>query len=199
MHTYEIYDDILSLTESARIYKTFVDESFPWYFSDANATVSGNATAKDGDENTKESMQFVHLFNINDGTPNSGYTDMTDFILSRFLNHTGLKLKKLLKVKANFQAQCLAFSDDNYNTPHIDAFGPHYVLLYYVNDSDGDTRIWTRKIGEEKTQYQAIAKVTPKAGRFLLFNGEHYHCGAHPSKSDKRILINFNFELDETV
>lgn len=198
LKTYQIYDDVLSLIEAAKIYKTFVDESFPWYFSEANATVSGNATVVDGDENTKEFLQFVHLFNINDGSPNSGYCEMTDFLLQKFLEHTGLKLKKLLKVKANFQTQAIDFQKHNYNTPHIDAFGPHWVLLYYANDSDGDTRVWTRKVGEEKTTYTEIASVTPKSGRFLLFNGEHYHCGAHPAISQKRIVINYNLELDES-
>ena len=196
INTYKVYDNILSLPEEGKIYHTFIDESFPWFFSEANSTVSGNAQEVDGDQNTKESMQFVHLFNINDGSSNSGYSNMTDWILNKFLEHTGFKLKKLWKVKANFQAQVLDFDHSKYNTPHIDRFGPHWVLLYYPNDSDGDTRIWTRKFGEGKTTYNDIASVTPKTGRFLLFKGEHYHCGAHPKDTQKRIVINYNLDLD---
>lgn len=196
MDEVKIYDDIFDTEEIDRIRCAFVDECFPWYYNDDNSTVSGNATEVDGDEFTKEYIQFVHLFNLKDGTPNSSYIDISDYILNTFLSKTGIKLNKLLKVKANFQPQHLEFESDLYNTPHVDDLPPHYVLLYYVNDSDGDTRIWTRQIGHPKTEYRLLQSVTPKAGRFCLFDGKHYHCGAHPKINKNRIVLNYNLYLE---
>jgi len=192
----KIYDSVLSQTNVDKIYQTFVYEHFPWYYANDNTTVGGNSTEIDGDEFTKEYIQFIHLFNLRDGTPNSGYVEMTNFILDSFLSKTNIKLKKLLKVKANFQTQNLLFDENSYNTPHVDDVTPHYVLLYYPHDSDGDTRIWSRKIGHPKTKYEILEKVSPTAGRFCLFNGDHYHCGAHPRISQKRIVINFNLDIE---
>jgi hypothetical protein len=196
MDNVRLHDDIFSEEEIQKIYDAFVDECFPWYFNDDNSTVSGNATEVDGDEYTKEYIQFVHLFNLKDGTPNSSYVDLSDHILNTFLSKTKIKLHKLLKVKANFQPQDKDFDEIYYNTPHVDDMPPHWVLLYYINDSDGDTRVWTREIGHPKTEYQLLQKVTPKAGRFCLFNGKHYHCGAHPKLNDKRLVLNYNLYLE---
>jgi hypothetical protein len=196
MNDIKVYDDIFGIEETRKIYQAFVDNSFPWYYNDNNSTVSGNAKDIDGDDFTKEYIQFVHLFNLNDGTPNSSYVDMSDYILNSFLSKTGIKLKKLLKVKANFQPQQTEFFENFYNTPHVDDMSPHFVLLYYVYDSYGDTRVWTREIRQPNTEYKLIEKIIPKAGRFCLFNGKHYHCGAHPRLNEKRIVLNYNLHLE---
>ena len=39
---------------------------------------------------------------------------------------------------------------DDVDSPHVDLIVPHFVMLYYVNDSDGDTLIYN-----EKTKFAA--------------------------------------------
>ena len=50
---------------------------------------------------------------------------------------------------------------------------------------------------DNEEEYNVIASVEPKAGRFLLFNGRHYHAGANPVQHEKRLVINFNFVLEQ--
>ena len=42
------------------------------------------------------------------------------------------------------------------------------------------------------THVTAFAKITPKAGRFLYFDGNIPHCASRPVESLKRLVININ-------
>jgi len=89
---------------------------------------------------------------------------------------------------------------------HIDFYEPHYTMLYYVNDTDGDTIFSTIHESEvehienefEKFNYvnkktQIRERVSPKQGRCVLFDGLIYHASSTPTKNE-RFVINFNFE-----
>ena len=70
--------------------------------------------------------------------------------------------------------------------PHIDLNSPHWVCLYYINDSDGDTVFFK---DDMKTE---IKRVPPKKGRIAFFDGSIYHAGT-PSETNSRAVVNFNF------
>jgi hypothetical protein len=191
----EEYTDILTFREIDKIYLTLISDTFPW-FSIGGKTVNEFWHAAEKDELTKEYLQLVHQFNLIDGTPNSDYTGMTDHILNRFLEATGYKLKKLGKVKANFQPRVETFGENCYNTPHVDSADSHYVLLYYPHTTDGKTRIFNKTEQDKRIKYDIIKETSPEAGKFLFFNGSYFHAGAHPMTSENRIVINFNFEIE---
>ena len=64
---------------------------------------------------------------------------------------------------------------------------PHYTGIYYVNDCDGDTFLFDGT--------KEIAKISPKKGRIVIFDGKTLHAGSHPYNSDFRMVINFNFKV----
>jgi hypothetical protein len=72
------------------------------------------------------------------------------------------------------------------NNIHTDLEDPHWVCLYYVTDSDGDTILYE---DDEKTE---IKRVTPKKGRIVFFDGSIKHCSSHPTQTH-RAVINFDF------
>ena len=84
---------------------------------------------------------------------------------------------------------------DFYNIPHVDLATPHKTLIYYVNDSDGDTLIFKeRYYGKADYSAKTIEKtITPKANRAVIFDGLKYHTGSVPTKNN-RIIINMNFD-----
>lgn len=190
------FTNVLSFNEIDKIYLTLISDVFPWYWS-GSMTVNKDWYNLEKDNNTKEYLQLVHQFNKLDGTSNSEWSDMTDHILKRFLDTTGIKIKKLFKVKANLQPKVESFESRFYNCPHTDGPHKHYVLLYYPHLVEGNTRIFSRLDGESKSEYKIIKEIIPEAGKFVLFDGRHYHTGAHPNLSDIRLVINFNFEIDE--
>tara|TARA_R110002050_G_scaffold127252_1_gene248122 strand:+ start:1165 stop:1725 length:561 start_codon:yes stop_codon:yes gene_type:complete len=69
---------------------------------------------------------------------------------------------------------------------HIDTPDDHYVCLYYINDSEGDTIIFNDN--EEEIQ-----RITPKKGRIVFFEGSMHHCSTRPS-TKTRAILNFNFQ-----
>ena len=68
---------------------------------------------------------------------------------------------------------------------HVDLKFPHWVCLYYINDSEGDTILFYEKDEE-------IKRVTPKKGRIVFFDGSIKHCSSRPH-SKTRAILNFDF------
>ena len=88
------------------------------------------------------------------------------------------------------------FIGEGVDTPHIDLYEPHWVFLYYVIDSDGDTIIYDYKSkNKDDIPYfedvKEIKRITPKQGRVVVFDGAHWHTADQPRKN-KRCIINFN-------
>ena len=67
--------------------------------------------------------------------------------------------------------------------PHTDRPEEHLGLIYYLNDSDGDTVFFE----DEKI----IERVSPKKGRIVLFDGNTLHAGGYPSDTP-RCIVNYN-------
>ena len=77
------------------------------------------------------------------------------------------------------------------DTPHIDTKDDHFVMLYYVCDSDGDTIIYNEKVKSEN--YTIQQRITPKQGRVVLFDGAYYHTAEQPL-NNIRCVVNYNLE-----
>jgi hypothetical protein len=73
--------------------------------------------------------------------------------------------------------------EDRIDNVHVDYQTPHLVLIYYVNNVDGDTLVYENN--------KLIESVTPRRGRCLLFNGSLQHTSTTPALGP-RIIINNN-------
>ena len=77
------------------------------------------------------------------------------------------------------------------DTPHIDIKEDHFVMLYYVCDSDGDTIIYNEQIKSDN--YTVQKRITPKQGRVVLFDGSYYHTAEQPL-NNIRCVVNYDFK-----
>jgi hypothetical protein len=185
----QVYDGFLEDDEMNDVLHIMTSDQFPWYI---NLTSNPDLFEKDGDEHTYEAFQLTHVFVRND-VENSGFARIAYRLLERFSQKSGIDISKLLRVKANLQYKRTDESGQ-YNTPHVDSMvRESKVLIYYVDDSDGDTFIFDRVLGDGQKHYRVTERVAPKKGRFVLFDNERYHAGTNPRVADKRIVINFNF------
>ena len=79
------------------------------------------------------------------------------------------------------------------DTPHIDLSTiDHFVMLYYVCDSDGDTVIYNEK--DMSDHYTEQKRVTPKQGRVVLFDGSFYHTAEQCRVNNRRCIVNYDLE-----
>ena len=63
---------------------------------------------------------------------------------------------------------------------HVDSSNSHTSMIYYINDSDGDTFI-----NKTKTQ-----RITPKANTAVIFPSNLWHASSNPTKG-RRMVINY--------
>ena len=82
------------------------------------------------------------------------------------------------------------------DSPHIDLDpgDEHIVVLYYVNDSDGDTIIYNEREKDRPDGIYTIKqRVTPKQGRVVLFDGWLMHTAEQPI-NNVRCIVNYNLD-----
>ena len=172
----KVIDNKVSKTLQNKIEEYFLHDNFPWYY---NNNSLGKHVPKKYKTVTKDSFnefQLTHKF-VDEGRVNSPHTN----IIMNLLNELDMEGTPILRCKANLKFR--TNSRKKHNIFHMDHKDPHKVMIYYVNDSDGDTFL---KIGK------SIKRVSPKKGRVLCFDGKTMHAANHPRKTNKRLIINFN-------
>jgi len=173
-----IVDDILSIDEMDDIEKMVLDrDNFAWYFIE-NTFIN--------DENSDKKYDFAFLSHtlIRDGLDNSKHSDIAKRLVKKFYQKINQAEKDIIRATVN-----LTFPEPSLKTTikHRDQPYSHKVLIYYINDADGDTIIYDH---DEVNTYN----ISPKRGRFLFFDGSYFHCGTPPSKKH-RLIINFNIKI----
>lgn len=84
----------------------------------------------------------------------------------------------------------------NIYIPHVDSFTPTTQLLFYLNDSDGETILYdeVHSGSIDQPNYleyepKEIARIEPKRNRVLIFNGLRFHNAVTPSKNTRFVLV----------
>ena len=183
----KVFDNIISKKDQKFIKNNLLDnENFPWsYVSDVSKK----------DNTHQRRPGFKHIFkNYN--------------LIEPILVNTRAKLNKVLYAKDEIlEARSFLqlpldknFIGKGVDTPHLDRTEPHLVVLYYVNDSDGDTIIYDYKSKDENDipyfeDIKELKRIKPKQGRVVVFDGLYWHTAEQP-KNDIRCIININ--LNET-
>jgi hypothetical protein len=167
----EIYDDAL-LKEDQDYFESFLlSDLFPYYFR--------NNTTYQSEQDT---CQFQHNFYYG-GKSNSKYFESFFGRFKSFINQYS-PYKNIIRMKSNLLLNNKA---NTFNSIHRDYDLDHINLIYYVNNSDGDTFLFDENI--------IIKTVSPKKGRILLFDGKYEHASSNPINSKYRSIININLGL----
>ena len=107
-----------------------------------------------------------------------------DFFEEKF----GFEYNKISRIRMGLHTKIS--NESKTFTPHTDSHKPHFVIIYYVNDSDGDTVFYGA--GNRSTE---ICRVSPEKNSAVFFDGSTHHAGSSPAKHARRIVINFLFEI----
>ena len=170
----------------------------PYYFQPGTTLTQQGAEYSNiiKDQYTIDSPQFVHpaLFN---NVPSDKFNIIRPmlYFLEDKINR---KIAEVRRIKVN----CLLrndtmFTSNNYNIPHTDEETPRTMsMVYYVNDSDGDTFFFNEHWGQTQNGLSLYSRSSPKMGRAVIFDSIRFHAGSNPIKSDNRFVINITFKLE---
>jgi len=132
-----------------------------------------------------------------------------DIIIDNSLNKINKKLAKKFRIKINKTIPYHIDANKEYRLLHIDKMEPHVTIVYYINDSDGDTLIFNdennkhlKDIKEfinndnflDPKNFKLTNSISPKKGRVVVFDGNLWHYGKYPTKGERNI-ININLAI----
>lgn len=179
---FKVIDNFIPLSLQEQIKSTLLGPKFAWYY---NVDVTYDADAP----MDRRNPGFSYLFNPNDNiASNIATLAYTGAITA------GIQYKNILQARAFLQLPISeTFLTAGIDPLHIDTQTTHLVVLYYVIDSDGDTLLTdsTHCDSFEVEDHTIIARVTPKQGRAVLFDGGLYHTAEQP-KNNVRCVINLD-------
>jgi hypothetical protein len=189
-----IYDDnFLSLKKifEAKQLVTKENKEINWLALTSTTSIGKYLKLKDNSITVSEDSQESHGASIYN-TKFSSIHDLGSNILHTFAKKHGIKVKEILRIKANILNK--TDKQNHIHPPHVDMTTPHMVLLYYVNDSDGDTIIFHQKHSSDQDPVLTVNRsISPKAGSAIMFDGLTYHSSSSPQYTEERIVININF------
>mgnify|MGYP002654662182 CR=1 FL=1 len=152
-------------------------DNFAWFYNDFVASTEFMGA-----------FQFTHTF-MRNGQPTSDAIGLVKPLVYLAEIHTGKKIKSIDRIKANLRVP--SNIPDSMEEIHQDMPSGNYMtLLYYVNDSDGDTEFYA---DDKKTLVESI---TPKANSAVWFDSKTWHKSSPPVTNKQRVVINFILEVE---
>ena len=120
-------------------------------------------------------------------------------VVEKVCNYVNFNIDKVGRCLAGMQGVQVLRERNKICGVHINQKNPHLVLLYYVNDSDGDTILFNKNASDDinncqlyyyhdQHNFSVDYKITPKQGRILLFDGRTYHSSSDPTKGVRCII-----------
>ena len=171
LQKYKIIDDVMPKGMADRIESMILKDSIvPFVFVGNVAKIHGE----------KNQFGFAHVIFSESGT--SPFLETALPILELAADKCSIGIGEVIMIRSFLQTPPPSPSR---NTSHTDTREPHWVCLYYVNDSEGDTILFNDDGSE-------LVSVTPKKNRAVLFDGRISHCATEPTNRP-RCVINFNF------
>ena len=169
----EIYDNLLEIDHIKRISDTVLSQQFPWYYLPKTTSI------------VDDMPTLSHSFESSgeNGITRSQFFTIPSTLLDLFSVSTGYDINEIIRIRANL---VLPTHNSKMTAPHVDLDDKHHVILYYVNDVDGNTVLLNEDGSIRK-------EVEPKAGRFVLFDGSIKHCVRMPTST--RVVFNYNVIL----
>lgn len=162
---------------------------FDWYLN--NTTIGWEGPTYPAE--AEDYGQFTHVFNNGHGTVQNGSAWVMSCFDTPVFNSLIRDCRGTERIKANL---LISRGAPVLNPAHYDSLGPALTVLYYVNDSDGDTVFFDRVRGDNyMATMQPVAWATPRKGDCLIFDSAVYHASSHPVAVNQRAVINFVFNL----
>lgn len=185
-----VLDDFLPEDEFEKLQTTMLGPDFPWYFMPTVSRPPGSYMPP----GSMETPGFHHTF-YSSIDNNKAYTIKIISALLDKINAYENGQIDFVRIRASLKTHKKGFTDQHYNLPHVDYHFPHKSVVYYVNESDGDTWMFNEEFKQfpEPDIFTVKQRITPKPNRLIIFDGLCYHTASNPINSDSRMIININY------
>ena len=129
-------------------------------------------------ETNQPPLSFVHL--LKSHTSISKHLDNFGMVAQALCNVNDLILQNIMLARVFITVPHQ--TDLKHYAPHIDIEVEHMVVIYFINDADGDTVFFE--------------SVEPRKGRAIIFDGKIKHGGGIP-KNGPRCIANFDLKVKQ--
>jgi hypothetical protein len=180
-----IIEKLLPQELEDEIQKTIMSPAFWWQWN------AENIIATTPDEYVS---QMTHVF-FYGGVVRSRSFALVNTVLGYFLEKTKFKLKRIVRIKANLIHNLVHNEQSLINLNHTDlethAKGNYVSIVYYVDNSDGDTVVY------EEDRETIKLSVPPIKGKCVWFDAKNtWHRSNIPTHHKRRVVINFVLEVE---
>ena len=182
----KIIDNTLNDSLLISIQETIESGEMPWFFEENSAYSDDKELVK----RTPLNFSFSHMA-LNKEIGKEAHSPLYDMT-----NSIGLILKDLFELEKTYNVFRLRWgmtttlNKIHKHDPHTDFSIPHKVILFYLNDSDGDTYFYDK-------EHKIIDSVTPKVNRAVLFDGSILHSSSKPIEFARRIVLNIDLMKEQ--
>ena len=172
-----IINNFITNDAQIEILNALDSNTFPWYSIKPN-----------DDPNHSAQLDSV-IFKHNDVYA-AQYAPLIFPLLTAFEKQLNTKIKRIDRVKCNL---LLSRGEVFINPYHVDSFENKKTLLYYVNDSDGDTVFYNQHYPSSIVTEQQ--RVKHSQGTAVIFDSNQYHSSSCPVNTKIRLTINCVLEI----
>jgi len=189
-------------------FKTFISQSlFDWndfnHIKTSGVYDNMDFVAKSDKFNVQPSDALIRLVYANNGRHEQILNETSYWlamsILDEYSKRTGAIITNIMRMKINNQTKSFWPDwnpDTSCNEIHIDNTVPNNrTLVYYINDSDGDTILFDKLYDGVNKEYnvEEILRIEPQQGRCAVFDTWRFHAPQNPTYTPRRYLLNINF------
>ena len=195
MQTIQIIPNLIPKSFQTQIEQVFLANYFAWYYAPSTVETATDSYMWATDSKSIDCPQMVHNLYSQNRAHSEYFGSVVKPIMLFLEDKVGQTFTSINRAKSNLMFQNSSFGTDYYTIPHVDGTGNFKTLLYYVNDSDGDTTFFNQTYQENSRPELTInCTQTPTQGTAVLFDSNIFHCSRPPQTAKSRVVINIVFE-----
>ena len=177
----KIYSKVLSKREQHKLEKICLDVNFPWFYLHDTAFSPTKSKRLKSQQDS-----FSHLlYRRYDKPARSAFLHLFQPYLKTISHKINLDYEKIIRVRLGMYYP--RPHAPAHNNPHVDDQRDHMTVIYYVNQSTGNTFLFSEK---------PPIQITPQQGKLVIFKGHVRHASSDP-KDKLRITLNINYAIEK--
>ena len=189
-------ENILHENYKDKIKRILSSDKFIWFYQDSSKKRYINRESVTDSVDIEYVVQFSNILFDNDQML-SEHIEFVQKIMKNLEEKEGIVCSRMIHASCSM----LSKGSDKYHTPFTNnkVDDNTYTLIYYVNNSDGDTVLFNETYSSDPTELTVNHRQTPTEGCALLFKSNTYSANTSPSITNTAISINIIFETNEEV